>query len=112
MVCKRRQRATIPMESPKYGCSPLCVVFSAFVAQFSENKTPYCFRHELPPVAIGMFSAAMDSTIVASSFASIGSDFKQLQNTSWIATGYMLTLTSFQCVRSSVRVRRGYRTGN
>lgn len=41
---------------------------------------------------------AMDSTIVASTYASIGSQFEQLQNTSWIATGYMLTMTSFQYV--------------
>ncbi|KAF8530799.1 major facilitator superfamily domain-containing protein [Gautieria morchelliformis] len=50
----------------------------------------------LLPVSLGIFLAAMDGTIVASSYASIGSDLKQLQNTSWIATGYMLTLTSIQ----------------
>ncbi len=50
------------------------------------------------PMAVGTFLASMDYTIVASSFAAIGSDLKQLQNTSWIATGYMLTSTSFQCV--------------
>ncbi|KAG6831856.1 hypothetical protein H0H87_003655 [Tephrocybe sp. NHM501043] len=38
----------------------------------------------------------MDGTIVVSSYASIGSEFNQLQNMSWIATGYMLTLTCFQ----------------
>jgi len=48
------------------------------------------------PMAIGIFLAAMDGTIIASSYATIGSEFKQLHNTSWIATGYMLTLTSFQ----------------
>ncbi|KAL0958454.1 hypothetical protein HGRIS_000596 [Hohenbuehelia grisea] len=48
------------------------------------------------PMAIGIFLAAMDGTIVVSSYAAIGSELKQLQNTSWIATGYMLTLTSFQ----------------
>lgn len=30
-------------------------------------------------------------------YASIGSELNQLQNTSWIATAYMLTQTSFQC---------------
>lgn len=49
-------------------------------------------------MVIGTFLAAMDGTIVASSYASIGSELHQLQNTSWIATGYMLTLASFQCV--------------
>lgn len=51
---------------------------------------------QIVPCAIGIFLAAMDGTVVASSYASIGSELKQLQNTSWIATGYMLTLTSFQ----------------
>ncbi|KIJ52240.1 hypothetical protein M422DRAFT_776354 [Sphaerobolus stellatus SS14] len=48
------------------------------------------------PVSVGIFLSAMDGTIVASSYASIGSDLKQLQSMSWIATGYMVTLTSFQ----------------
>ncbi|ESK86086.1 mfs multidrug transporter [Moniliophthora roreri MCA 2997] len=48
------------------------------------------------PMSIGIFLAAMDQTIVLASYASIGSELKQLQKTSWIATGYMLTLTSFQ----------------
>uniref|UniRef100_A0A0W0FKX4 Putative member of the major facilitator superfamily n=1 Tax=Moniliophthora roreri TaxID=221103 RepID=A0A0W0FKX4_MONRR len=47
-------------------------------------------------MSIGIFLAAMDQTIVLASYASIGSELKQLQKTSWIATGYMLTLTSFQ----------------
>ncbi|RDB17436.1 Vacuolar membrane amino acid uptake transporter fnx2 [Hypsizygus marmoreus] len=48
------------------------------------------------PMAIGIFLAAMDGTIVVSSYAAIGSELNQLQNTSWIATAYMLTMTSFQ----------------
>jgi hypothetical protein len=47
-------------------------------------------------LAIGIFLAALDSTIVTSSNAAIGSEFKQLNNAPWIATGYMLTLTSVQ----------------
>ncbi|KAI0088770.1 MFS general substrate transporter [Irpex rosettiformis] len=50
----------------------------------------------LVPMSIGIFLAAMDGTIIASSYATIGSELQQLHNTSWIATGYMLTLTSFQ----------------
>ncbi|KAJ7907655.1 member of the major facilitator superfamily [Mycena leptocephala] len=46
-------------------------------------------------MAIGIFLCAMDQTIVVSSYASIGSELNQLQNTSWIATAYMMTLTSF-----------------
>ncbi|KAF5390042.1 hypothetical protein D9757_003893 [Collybiopsis confluens] len=48
------------------------------------------------PMALGTFLVAMDSTIVVASYASIGNEMKQLDKTSWIATGYMLTLTSFQ----------------
>ncbi|KAJ7736049.1 MFS general substrate transporter [Mycena maculata] len=50
----------------------------------------------LLPMAIGIFLGALDQTIVVSSYAAIGSELNQLQNTSWIATAYMLTLTSFQ----------------
>ena len=49
-------------------------------------------------MSIGIFLAAMDGTIIAASYAKIGSDLNHLQNTSWIATGYMLMLTSFQYV--------------
>ncbi|KAH9836947.1 MFS general substrate transporter [Rhodofomes roseus] len=45
---------------------------------------------------LGIFLMALDGTIVASTYASIGSEFHRLENTSWIATGYMLTMTSFQ----------------
>ena len=53
-------------------------------------------RVQVIPLGVGLFLAAMDGTIVAASYASIGSELKQLQNTSWIATGYMLTMTTFQ----------------
>ncbi|KAJ7896752.1 member of the major facilitator superfamily [Mycena olivaceomarginata] len=49
----------------------------------------------LIPMAFGIFLCAMDQTIVVSSYAAIGSELNQLQNTSWIATAYMMTLTSF-----------------
>ncbi|KIJ52244.1 hypothetical protein M422DRAFT_243850 [Sphaerobolus stellatus SS14] len=47
-------------------------------------------------LALGAFLAALDHTIVTASWASIGSDLKQLQHSSWIATGYMLTMVTFQ----------------
>ncbi|KAI0631489.1 MFS general substrate transporter [Trametes polyzona] len=50
----------------------------------------------MAPMILGIFLVAMDVTIVTSTYASIGSQFEQLQNTSWIATGYMLSMTSFQ----------------
>ncbi|KAK8238015.1 vacuolar basic amino acid transporter 2 [Phyllosticta capitalensis] len=50
----------------------------------------------LPAVAVGIFLAAADQTIIVSSYGRIGSDLGALNNTSWIATAYFLTLTSFQ----------------
>ncbi|TAQ91243.1 hypothetical protein B7494_g459 [Chlorociboria aeruginascens] len=50
----------------------------------------------MPGLAIGIFLGAADQTIVVSSYGKIGSDLKALENTSWIATAYFLTLTSFQ----------------
>ncbi|TFK33386.1 member of the major facilitator superfamily [Crucibulum laeve] len=47
-------------------------------------------------MAVGIFLTALDGTIIVSSYAAIGSELNQLQNTSWIATAYLLTLTSFQ----------------
>ena len=47
-------------------------------------------------MGIGIFLVSMDGTILVSTYAAIGSELNQLQNTSWIATGYLLTLTSFQ----------------
>ncbi|KAJ8073999.1 hypothetical protein PM082_012288 [Marasmius tenuissimus] len=48
------------------------------------------------PLAIGIFLSAMDQTVIVASYPSIGSELKQLQKTSWIATSYMLTVTTFQ----------------
>ncbi|KAI0049444.1 MFS general substrate transporter [Auriscalpium vulgare] len=48
------------------------------------------------PCGTGILLAALDKTSITSAYASIGSDLGQLQNAGWIATGYMLTQTSFQ----------------
>lgn len=40
----------------------------------------------LPALAIGLFLAAADQTIVVSSYGKIGSEFNALDRTSWIAT--------------------------
>ncbi|KAI9766621.1 MAG: hypothetical protein M1840_006432 [Geoglossum simile] len=53
-------------------------------------------KYILPAVAIGIFLSAMDQTVVVSSYGTIGSELKALNNTSWIATAYMLTISSFQ----------------
>ncbi|KAI9706649.1 MAG: hypothetical protein M1836_003658 [Candelina mexicana] len=50
----------------------------------------------MPALAIGIFLAAMDQTLIVSAYGKIGSDLRALNNMSWIATAYFLTLTSFQ----------------
>ena len=50
----------------------------------------------LPAVGIGIFLAAADQTIIVSTYAKIGSELHALNSTSWIATAYFLTLTTFQ----------------
>jgi MFS family permease len=53
-------------------------------------------KYILPATSIGVFLAAADQTIIVSSYGKIGSDLHALNLTSWIATSYFLTLTSFQ----------------
>jgi MFS family permease len=53
-------------------------------------------KYIVPAVAIGVFLGAADQTIVVSAYGKIGSDLDALNLTSWIATAYFLTLTSFQ----------------
>ncbi|KAF8993605.1 member of the major facilitator superfamily [Cyathus striatus] len=64
-------------------------------AQRQEPPMKSYFTFVLP-MAVGIFLTAMDGTIIVSSYAAIGSELNQLQNTSWIATAYFLTITSFQ----------------
>ncbi|GLB38914.1 hypothetical protein LshimejAT787_0600760 [Lyophyllum shimeji] len=63
-------------------------------SQSDDNRKSYL--SVVIPMSIGVVLAAMDGTIVVSSYAAIGSELHSLQNTSWIATAYMLTMTSFQ----------------
>ncbi|OJD16219.1 hypothetical protein AJ78_03599 [Emergomyces pasteurianus Ep9510] len=70
---------------------------SAREAQFSglpdaQKKLKYI----VPAISIGVFLGATDQTIIVSSYGKIGSDLQALNLTSWIATSYFLTLTSFQ----------------
>ncbi|PGH13873.1 hypothetical protein AJ80_06142 [Polytolypa hystricis UAMH7299] len=53
-------------------------------------------KYIIPAVSIGVFLSAVDQTIIVASYGKIGSDLKALHLTSWIATSYFLTLTSFQ----------------
>lgn len=49
-----------------------------------------------PAMAIGVFLAAADQTLITTSYGVIGTDLQALEKTSWIATAYFLTLTSSQ----------------
>ena len=49
-----------------------------------------------PALGLGVFLGAADQTLVVSSYGKIGSDLNALSSTSWLATAYFLTLTSFQ----------------
>ncbi|TEY65542.1 hypothetical protein BOTCAL_0139g00090 [Botryotinia calthae] len=49
-----------------------------------------------PALAIGIFLAACDQTIIVSSYAQIGSDLNELDKIAWLATAYLCTTTSFQ----------------
>lgn len=53
-------------------------------------------KYIMPALAIGVFLSAADQTIIVSSYGKIGTDLKALNLTSWIATAYFLSLTSFQ----------------
>ncbi|KAF2103016.1 multidrug resistance protein fnx1 [Rhizodiscina lignyota] len=53
-------------------------------------------KYIYPALSVGVFLAAADQTIIVSSYGKIGTDLNALSNTSWIATAYFLTLTSFQ----------------
>jgi MFS family permease len=45
-----------------------------------------------------VFLAAADQTLVVSTYSTIGTELHALNSTSWIATGYFLTLAAFQPV--------------
>ncbi|KAF2972146.1 hypothetical protein GQX73_g1455 [Xylaria multiplex] len=50
----------------------------------------------LPALAIGILLVALDQTLTIATYGKIGSELQALNNTSWIATSYFLTLTTFQ----------------
>ncbi|KAF2196292.1 MFS general substrate transporter [Delitschia confertaspora ATCC 74209] len=53
-------------------------------------------KYIFPAIAVGVFLTAADQTLVVSTYSTIGTDLKALNNTSWIATAYFLTLSAFQ----------------
>ncbi|KAM0286294.1 hypothetical protein ACHAQH_001025 [Verticillium albo-atrum] len=50
----------------------------------------------MPAIGIGIFLCAVDQLLTVATYAKIGSELHALNNTSWIATAYFITLTSFQ----------------
>ncbi|RWA12136.1 hypothetical protein EKO27_g2958 [Xylaria grammica] len=50
----------------------------------------------IPAMAIGIFLVALDQTLTIATYGKIGSELQALSSTSWIATSYFLTLTTFQ----------------
>ncbi|PTB67454.1 MFS general substrate transporter [Trichoderma citrinoviride] len=50
----------------------------------------------LPAIGVGVYLVAVDQLLAVATYAKIGSELNALNNTSWIATAYFLTLTSFQ----------------
>jgi predicted MFS family arabinose efflux permease len=72
-------------------------VDEARAAQFKGNEdVAKQLKFIIPAIAVGVFLSAADQFIIVSSYAKIGSDLEALNLTSWIATAYFLTLTSFQ----------------
>ncbi|KAI0128944.1 major facilitator superfamily domain-containing protein [Xylariales sp. AK1849] len=59
--------------------------------RWSRSIWHHCSQHWL-----SIFLVAMDQTLTIASYGKIGSDLNALNNTSWIATSYFLTLTTFQ----------------
>ncbi|KAF6837927.1 multidrug resistance protein fnx1 (MFS multidrug transporter) [Colletotrichum plurivorum] len=50
----------------------------------------------LPAIGIGVYLCAVDQLLTVATYAKIGSELHALNNTSWLATAYFITLTSFQ----------------
>ncbi|KAJ5646402.1 hypothetical protein N7490_002774 [Penicillium lividum] len=61
---------------------------------FQDAQTQ--LKYVVPAISLGVFMSAADQTIIMASYGQIGSDLNALNLTSWIATSYFLTLTSFQ----------------
>lgn len=70
--------------------------------QAEENEDPELVQRRknikalLPVLAVGIFLAFLDQSIVAAINGVIGSDLHALRNVSWIATAYFLTMTASQ----------------
>jgi EmrB/QacA subfamily drug resistance transporter len=87
----------------------------ATVAEDHEAASPPSFTYaEIRTVVIGvglaMFLAALDQTIVATALPTIGRDFNDFENLSWIVTAYLLTSTAAAPIFGKLCDIRGRRT--
>ncbi|KAG5744488.1 hypothetical protein H9Q69_001208 [Fusarium xylarioides] len=70
--------------------------------QASDDDTPKALYSDkklhlvIAAVGIGVYLAAADQLLTVATYAKIGNELNALNNTSWIATAYFLTLTSSQ----------------
>ena len=69
---------------------------TALLSQNDERKTKRRIRITICAIALGSFLAAFDLTVIASIYPSIGSDFNAQNQTSYIATAYLLSNTALQ----------------
>ncbi|KAI1183928.1 major facilitator superfamily domain-containing protein [Nemania serpens] len=62
----------------------------------TDSAKPVKMAALFPALAIGIFLVALDQTLTIATYGKIGSDLQALNSTSWVATSYFLTLTTFQ----------------
>ncbi|RKK23317.1 hypothetical protein BFJ68_g11380 [Fusarium oxysporum] len=100
--------SSLSSESPSEG-SPLLENRNHYEAsrnieneQASDGYTPKALYSDkklhllIAAVGIGVYLAAADQLLTVATYAKIGNELNALNNTSWIATAYFLTLTSSQ----------------
>ncbi|KAK2679492.1 hypothetical protein RAB80_004673 [Fusarium oxysporum f. sp. vasinfectum] len=100
--------SSLSSESPSEG-SPLLEDRNHYEAprnieneQASDGYTPKALYSDkklhllIAAVGIGVYLAAADQLLTVATYAKIGNELNALNNTSWIATAYFLTLTSSQ----------------
>ncbi|KAI1281367.1 MFS multidrug transporter [Xylaria sp. FL0933] len=73
---------------------------SETVANSGEEDPPKAGAAKMaalfPALAVGVFLVALDQTLTIATYGRIGSELRALNSTSWVATSYFLTLTTFQ----------------
>lgn len=96
-VIEDANTAELPVDIENNDLARTSSIDSSRDAQFKGNAdAAKQMRYLVPAVSVGVFLAAADQTIIVSSYGRIGSELDALNLTSWIATSYFLTLTSFQ----------------